>query len=303
MIGKSDTGITLSATDMAEHLKKTPQAVNQLLLDMGLLAKTKNAWQLTPAGKARGGIQTTTGYRTIIWPVSVLKDLDHDHTPSQIEQNLLTSTLIGNHFGITAPRANYFLSDLGWIRKEGKGWVVTELGKRLGGLQSHDRVSREPYVRWPQSVVNNPILVKIVHPDAVATPEKQNPTQSLGAEQPDVRKKYPTDFRAIDGHWVRSQGEQTIDDFLCYHQIFHCYEKKLNTEEEVISDFFLPGYKVYIEYWGISGDNPRYQANKKRKLEIYRRENLALIEIELNDIMNLEDALTRKLRVRGIKLE
>jgi hypothetical protein len=154
----------------------------------------------------------------------------------------------------------FILSDLGWIRKEPKGWTVTELGKTLGGILSYDNPSRNPYVRWPQSIVNHPMLVRSVHPDAIDVSTNHDQMQNTITGHPDFRKKYPTDFRAIDGHWVRSQGEQSIDDFLCYHQIFHCYEKRLNTEEEVISDFFIPAVKVYIEYWGISGDNPQYMA-------------------------------------------
>jgi predicted transcriptional regulator len=56
MTGKPETGITLSASDMAQELKKTPQAINQKLSDMGLIVKVADVWQLTTTGRARGGI-------------------------------------------------------------------------------------------------------------------------------------------------------------------------------------------------------------------------------------------------------
>ena len=304
MRGKPETGIKLSTTDIAQNLKKTPQAVNQRLLNMGLIIQKDKFWELTPAGKSKGGVYKNNEYRTIIWPFSITSDIKEalEPTHQHIEQNLLISTSIGSHFGISPPRTNYFLSDLGWIRKEGKGWMVTELGKRLGGIQSYDNTSRQPYVRWPETIVNNPMLVKSVHQVAVDMSISHEQTHDNTTERLDFRNKFPTPFRAIDGHWVRSQAELSIDDFLCYYQIFHYYEKKLNIEEDVISDFYIPKDKVYIEYWGIT-DNSKYLANKNRKLEIYHREKLNLIEIEFNDIKNLDDALTRKLRTHGVKFE
>lgn len=304
MRGKPETGSTLSTTELAKNLKKTPQAVNQQLSDMGLIIQKEKAWELTPVGKAKGGIYKNNEYHTIIWPLSVIDYLKEAFEPKHpsIEQNLLISTSIGSHFGISPQRTNYFLSDFGWIRKEDKGWIVTENGKRLGGIQSYDNASHQPYVRWPESIVNNPILVRNIHRATSDSSISHDQIQSNTNEHIDFRNKFPAPFRAMDGHWVRSQAELSIDDFLCYYQIFHYYEKKLNTEEDVISDFYIPKDKVYIEYWGIT-DNSKYLANKNRKLEIYRREELNLIEIEFNDIKNLDDTLTRKLRTHGVKFE
>jgi len=304
MRGKPETGITLNTTDLAKNLKKTPPAVNQQLSDMGLIIQKENGWELTPAGRAKGGIHKNNEYRTIIWPLSIMNDVKEAFEPTHqhIEQNLLISTSIGSHFGISPQRTNYFLSDLGWIRKEGKGWMVTELGKRLGGIQSYDNTSRQPYVHWPGTIVNNSILVKSILQSTVDQSINHGQTQNTNTERIDFRNKFPTPFRAIDGHWVRSQAELAIDDFLCYYQIFHYYEKKLNTEEDVVSDFYIPKDKVYIEYWGIT-DNAQYLANKDRKREIYRREKLNLLEIEFDDIKNLDDTLTRKLRTHGVKFE
>ena len=49
-------------------------------------------------------------------------------------ETLLSSTKIGEHFGISATRTNLILAELGWIEKYVKGWQVTEHGRQLGGI-------------------------------------------------------------------------------------------------------------------------------------------------------------------------
>lgn len=44
--------------------------------------------------------------------------------------------------------------------------------------------------------------------------------------QLDYRKKYLPEFRADDGHYVRSQGEMIIDNWLYNNNYLHEYEKK-----------------------------------------------------------------------------
>ena len=76
------------------------------------------------------------------------------------EQGLINATIAGKHFGISANKINSILSELGWIRKDiGKGWQITEFGKRLGGIQSKYRTTGVPYVHWPENIVKNNILI------------------------------------------------------------------------------------------------------------------------------------------------
>jgi hypothetical protein len=64
-------------------------------------------------------------------------------------------------------------------------------------------------------------------------------------------------------------------------------------------DFYIPAgggrtKAIFIEYWGLENDI-KYQERKKAKLEIYRQNELALIELTDADLQNLDDVLTRKL--------
>jgi hypothetical protein len=49
-------------------------------------------------------------------------------------------------------------------------------------------------------------------------------------------------------------------------------------------------------------NDPKYLERKKIKLEIYKKYDLKLIELDDNDISNLDDHLPRKLLKYGIKV-
>jgi hypothetical protein len=117
----------------------------------------------------------------------------------------------------------------------------------------------------------------------------------------DFRNKYPAEHRTEDGHWVRSRAEVIIDNALFNYKLAHAYEKKLPVAEDLYSDFFIPNGNVYIEFWGMEED-PKYVARKKAKIEIYKKYNFNLIELNDKDIKNLDDYLPNKLLNFGIKV-
>jgi hypothetical protein len=118
-------------------------------------------------------------------------------------------------------------------------------------------------------------------------------------EASDFNNKYPVGaIKTEDGHYVRSRAEALIDNWLYNQKIVHAYEQRLPGKSEVYCDFNLPeqqAYReVYIEYWGLMA-NLQYEERKEHKLRIYREQELALIELNENDISNLGDTLRRKL--------
>ena len=123
----------------------------------------------------------------------------------------------------------------------------------------------------------------------------------------DLNEKFPATFKAIDGHYVRSEAEQTIDNFLFRNGIIHAYEKRLPGDKCFYCDFYIPplnkiAQSIYIEYWGMENDET-YLERKNTKLEIYKREQLQLIEITKNNLKNLRAYLTEKLRLFHVILE
>lgn len=95
--------------------------------------------------------------------------------------------------------------------------------------------------------------------------------------------------KCLDGHWVENDLEREIDDMLYQLRKPHVYAKKVNeiTSRAVKSDWFIPVLSdtkgIYIELWGM--DTTDYKKNKAEKIELYKEEELALIEIYRKDVL------------------
>jgi hypothetical protein len=272
-----------------------------MLLDMGLIARNGNVWDLTPTGFSRGGIyrDSVKFGRYIVWPKSIIAELDDSNEPSG---HPLTATTIGKSFELPANRVNSILSELGWIKKDPvNGWLITELGKRLGAIQSKYKTG-VPYVRWPSTIINNKILsTSILESKGNISSAIQDHPQDDSSDTQEFRERFPAKHRTKDGHLVRSKAETIIDNWIYEAKIVHAYERKLPIEEVVYCDFWIPTGKVYIEYWGLEDQN--YLARKEKKLSIYRKHNLNLIELSDKDVANIDDVLPAKLREFGIAVE
>jgi hypothetical protein len=291
-----------SATGLAKELNMPLQAVIQILLDMGLIKRNGNIWDLTSSGSAKGGgyrESSQTG-RYIIWPQSILTELIEINAPSE---HPTTATSIGKSFELPANRVNSILSELGWIKKDPiNGWLITELGKKAGGTQSKYKTG-VPYVRWPSSLISNKILLaNIYESKGEISPSIQEQQEDALSGNKEFREKFPAKYRAKDGHLVRSKAEIIIDNWIYEAKLAHAYEKKIQIEEDIYCDFWIPtGNKVYIEYWGM--EDKEYLARKKKKLLIYQKHNLNLIQLTDKDVSNIDDVLPIKLREFNIIAE
>lgn len=112
-----------------------------------------------------------------------------------------------------------------------------------------------------------------------------------------------TNNLALDGHILQSDMEMRIDDILTNCNILHYIHKQVEEiyEENIISDFFIPiknDKGIYIEYWGMETQN--YITRKNKKIELYKKYNLPLIEIEKNeplyDSQNFKSRLKKQLK-------
>ena len=72
------------------------------------------------------------------------------------------------------------------------------------------------------------------------------------------------------------------------------YEKRVPIKEDVYCDFYIPKGKIYIEFWGLE-DDEAYIKRKEQKIELYKKYNLNLIEIDNYKIGNLDDYLPKEL--------
>ena len=213
----------------------------------------------------------------------------------------ITATKIGENFGISGQKMNLLLNELGWTSKprHGKGWSPTKQGKRQGA-SSRTASSGAPYLVWPEKILSSRVLKRAVKDFKGEGPSKETVSEKK-TDYDDFRKKYPANYRCMDGHYVRSRAEVMVDNWLYTNGFAHAYERKLPIEQDVYSDFFIKEGNVYIEFWGMESDE-KYAARKKVKQKAYSDNEFNLIELNDNDLNNLDDVLPRKLLKYGLRV-
>lgn len=238
-------------------------------------------------------------------PVYLAPSSEHSES-----NGMLSATALGEHFKLDAKQINRVLVELGWIQKDGKGWAPTELGEKLKAQKNIYFKNKTPYVVWHPDICKSRILQNAAKELLVIEVEQPVVLQSTPVPAPEeaadknkgFREKFPAPHRTSDGHFVRSMPEIQIDNWLYDNRIAHAYERLVPVEQEMYCDFYLPEHRVFIEYWGMEA-NPRYEARKRKKLEIYRENNFHLIEIQKQHISNLDDYLMPLLIKLGYKLK
>lgn len=291
----------VSTTVLAKSKGLSTQELFAHLLECGFIEKDKDSWTLTAEGQANGGeYKESNQYgKYIVWPENLALNITNGcDDGNQIK--MVNATAIGRSFDLSANKINFIFSELGWLNKGIKGWVLTEQGKKQGGLQAEDKKSGIPFVRWPEAIIESKSLKETI--GHVKGTEEDHPPESKEYESNDVgfREKFDAKHRAADGHFVRSKAEMLIDNWLYMAEIVHAYERKLPIEEDVYSDFYIPTGKVYIEYWGYENDQ-KYLARKQKKIDLYKKYGFNLIELQDKDVQNLDDILPRMLLKYGVQ--
>jgi hypothetical protein len=288
----------VSTSALAKARNIDSKELFQDLTSRGWIYKKDDLWHLTKEGRMAGGdIKYNPKFgEYVVWPINL--DLDQ----SIQSKETLGSTKIGQEFGISAQRINAILSELGWIEKSNiGGWELTKYGKRNGGFEMEASNGR-PYVIWGNSILYNKSFLSSIDAATGKSYDDSSVNETPILDTDEFRKKYEAKYRTQDGHRVRSRAEAMIDDYLYNNGVVHAYERRLpGIEEEVISDFYIPAGKVFIEFWGME-ENEKYQDRKKKKLEIYADNNFNLIELHDKDIETIDDVLPRKLRKFGVNI-
>lgn len=292
----------ISTSALAKSKNVNTKSMFELLATQGYtLQQEGGKSELTEKGKSKGGemMHSKKFGDYIVWP----EDINLAQAPQTIAKlPLITATAIGKQFELSANKINYILSELGWVKKSIKGWLATEHGAKLGGVQAEDQRSGVPYVRWPSTIIEVRALKRSID-EVKGTSQPENldvASTTTEVSNNSFREKFPAKHRSADGHMVRSKAEMLIDNWLYMAEIVHAYERKLPIEEDVYCDFYIPTGKVYIEYWGYDNDE-KYTARKQKKISIYKKYGFNLIELVDADVQNLDDTLPRLLLKFGIQ--
>lgn len=290
----------ISTSALANELDIKSSDLFEKLKSLGWIERKNDKWVLTDLGKQKGG-QTRTNPKFgefVVWP----ENISIENGQQKEKPKLLNATAIGKHFEISSQRLNLIFSELGWIEKDIAGWQITKLGKGLGGRQFEHETSGGTYVLWPDNILNNKNLTSVFKEvSIIEQPAPQTTKEPPKTTNDNFREKFPATLRTKDGHMVRSRAEVIIDNALYDYKLAHAYERKLPIEEDLYSDFFIPSENVYIEFWGME-DDPKYAERKKAKIEIYKKYDFKLIELNDSDISNLDDHLPKKLLKFNIKV-
>ncbi len=282
----------LSTSALAKKRDIDAQQLFKDLSKAGYLSRHEGQWLLTDLGAKFGGeyVDHPKYGKFVVWPENLLIDL------TATSGGTLSATQVGEYFKLNPKKINQLFSELGWIARQDQDWVATPSGLRVGAKQRQDKQSQNKFVVWHDSIRHNPHLRQSVIEFLGQDAESHATDKSYSS----FRQKFEAKHRTLDGHYVRSTGELLIDNWLYLAGVMHAYQRPLPIEEQIMSDFYLPAGKVYIQYWGTDhGDTPLREQEKTRTL--YAEHQFNLIEISSEDVNQLDDVLPEKLRMFGIK--
>ena len=287
----------ISTSALAKRLSISKHQLDELLLAAKYIIKDEKGYKLTDLGtKNSGATKNHAKFGDyIVWN----EDIEIPNKLITQGKEFYSSTKIANKYNLSARKINLILSEIGFIEKYLKGWTITILGSKNGGIQKENNQNGIPYVEWDESIFNNSAFISIlkeVNGDAGESTQKKIDD----SKDSNFREKFVAKHRATDGHMVRSKAEMLIDNWLYMAEIVHAYERKLPIEEEVYCDFYIPTGKIYIEFWGLEND-PKYAARKAKKKEIYKKYGFKLIELTDEEVFNLDDILPKMLLKFGVQ--
>lgn len=169
----------------------------------------------------------------------------------------ITTTKLADKFGLESKHLFNQLNELGWIERKDNRWVLTELGKTKGG-QIRSTTETGEFVVWPEDMKIDSILAHTKDKDVVdILPKYFDPSDESEGEE--YIAEY---FDAIEMEYRRQHVIENLDD------------KYANYRK---ADFYLPKYKVMVEFAGgwNRGEDERIRYRKKK--EVYKSNNIPCI--------------------------
>ncbi|MCF7370787.1 glycerol kinase [Vibrio sp. J2-3(2022)] len=282
----------ISTSALAKMRKVEAKLLFADLKRAGYIVRQDEKWILTEEGAKFGGeyVDHPKFGQFIVWPTNLHIEL------TSSSGKTLSATQLGEKLKLNAKRMNQLLSELGWIAKSEEGWSVTEAGIRAGGQQRTDKETQNTFVVWHDVVLRNKRLKQSV----IEFLGQDAKSHSTDKSYSSFRQKFEAKHRTLDGHYVRSKGELLIDNWLYLAGVVHAYERQLPIDQDVTSDFYLPGGKVYLQFWG-SDTGEMAEADRETIRTVYEQHHFNLIEVKPSELDKLDEVLPKRLRQFGIK--
>lgn len=294
----------VSTSALAKKLDLPAKTIFELLQDKGWIERIDNHWKLTGKGQFEGGdyVNSKKYGEYIGWPESILEH----HIFVELFNLPMRTRVIGKELNISAHRFNALLAEIGWQKGFHRGWILTELGRSLGGKEQEDEESGIPYTRWPRSILDNPHLAKPLL--AIGSSPHKLPAATAAYKQTEQTPQTALDFnaqtsssalRAMDGHILDNHEDLLLDNWFYLMNVTHAYQRELPEIELGTCDFYLPIAHVYIECWHAQ-DSGAALSKKLERLEYYKANQLAYFEMGAEDLGTLDTVLPKRLLQHGI---
>lgn len=270
----------ISRSALAEKLGMPLKELTQLMLDAGWILQEDGNWQLTAKGEFEGGIyrQSTKYGQYIAWPVAIT---DHPVLRDATD-GLVSASALAKTAAMPARLLNRLFATMGWLTPYAKGWQLTAIGERFGGVQFHDAQSGVPYVMWPRAIRDD------------------------SGFQAMLKQWQPGATQLINGHVINddsvaNSAHHTIANglFLFNLNYRYCSPLFLPEGQQVKPDFYLPVHRICIDYWH-SASSPEVLAEQLQKRDIYREYQLATIELGEADLADFDQVLPKQLLKLGV---
>ncbi|MBY5991801.1 hypothetical protein [Ferrimonas balearica] len=280
----------LSTTALAKKLGLPAKTLFDRLARAGYLVREAQRWCLTEQGRLAGG-RTTHSEKFgeyVVWPEQMA-------LPSA--EGLLSVSKLSEQTGLGRESLLGLLHEIGYVAPAPKGWRVTDSGLAAGGIQQADKRTGAPYSLWPEGLRREPMFKRALAQALGQDADKESTHGSIAS----FRAKFDAKYRTLDGHYVRSVAELTLDNWLYLAGLAHAYERPvrqtLGQENETYCSFFLPRGAIYIDY--VEGLD---EATLAERQALYRQLGLRLIQLHQDDLTSLDEVLPRRLLAFGIEV-
>ncbi|CAA0089452.1 Uncharacterised protein [Zhongshania aliphaticivorans] len=278
----------LSTSALAKQGEIPVQQLFGVLKDYGWIRKIDDGWVLTSKGEFEGGsYQTSKRYgRYIVWPQNLL---EHQLFKAMESNKLLSAAALGRADGLTGRQLNRIFVELGWLRPSSRGWELTAAGIARGGQLFENQQSSLSYALWPEDIRANEAFSRLCKA-CVLTPPKDD----------DLFAQTKTDWLALDGTTCRSREHCLIAQWLYLAGLRYSIHHPLPVSELQCSDFYLPDSSVCLEFWGANEHSDQISA-RMRRAELCKELKFPVLDIHPEDILTLDDYLSRHLQQLGVE--
>ncbi len=295
----------ISTSALAKQLEIAPRNLFELLVEKGWIERHDKQWKLTGKGQFEGGdyVNSQKYGEYIGWPESILEHKIF----SELFKRPLRIRVLAEDIGISPHRFNAILAERGWQRRFHRGWVLTNDGKKVGGVEREDDDVGVPYTLWPRTILENRWLLRVLdaHRNTLDAIRQSRLDPNPGSEQHqselnlDGSATATETLMSLDGRELTTYEDQLVCDWLYTMGVVHSYRYSLEDEKLGYADFYLPLHQVFIEVWHRKTGNADLK-KKLARIDYYKGNDKNLIEVEEERLLSLDQELPKALLKFGI---